>query len=333
MQSEKRPPLSRNRRLQFHPLILLTRKRHPQLQKLNHNIPKLPKENPIVGRIPLHMLLKQRILNQRHIRRQHHQALALNILKLLGAIPLLIRPLLAQQEAEVVVRHHDRGEGPGAVEAGAVGVAAAEGVGAAEGDDLAVVEAHAAEDGAQVGLLFGAVGEAAVGGAHADVAVGAAGSPGDYGAFGLFVSGDRGEWLEGRKRKTRTLHFLYCGDAGESPEVGVCDPGKLFLDWVQEISSGFQAGVRSVVTFRGESHGGAVGATGVGQLVVSALFFSFPISAWVLDQHLRSAAVPCQSYDDGTITSVVVVILLFEKLRYSVVYLLVVLLFRCKDAL
>ncbi len=37
-------------------------------------------------------------------------------------------------------------------------MAAAESVGTAEGDDLAVIEAHAAEDGAEVGLLFGAVG-------------------------------------------------------------------------------------------------------------------------------------------------------------------------------
>ncbi len=87
-------------------------------------------------------------------------------------------------------------------------MAAAEGVGAAEGDDLAVVEAHAAEDGAEVGLLFGAVGEAAVGGAHADVAVGAAGSPGDYGACGPFVSGDRGEWLEGRGRDVPCISWI-----------------------------------------------------------------------------------------------------------------------------
>lgn len=72
------------------------------------------------------------------------------------------------------------------------------------------------------------------------------------------------------KGKRRTLHFLDCGDAGESPEIRVCDPGEFLFDWVQEISSSFQAGVRSVVTFRGESHGGAVGAAGVGQLVVSA---------------------------------------------------------------
>ncbi len=53
-------------------------------------------------------------------------------------------------------------------------------------------------------LFFGAVGESAVGGAHADVAVLAAGAPGDGG----------------------TLHFLDGADAAEGPEVGVGDPGE-----------------------------------------------------------------------------------------------------------
>ena len=52
-------------------------------------------------------------------------------------------------------------------------------------------------------LVFGAVGEAAVGRAHGYVAVGAAGAPGDGGA----------------------LHFLDRADAGEGPEVGVGYPG------------------------------------------------------------------------------------------------------------
>ena len=83
-------------------------------------------------------------------------------------------------------------------------MAAAEGVGAGQGDDFAVVEAHAVEDGAEVRLVFGAVREAAVGRAHGDVAVGAAGAPGDDGA----------------------LHFLDCADASEGPEVRVGYPGE-----------------------------------------------------------------------------------------------------------
>ena len=81
-----------------------------------------------------------------------------------------------------------------------------QGVSTRQGDDFPVVETHAAEDGAEVGLCFGAVGEAAVGGAEGNVAVGAAGAPGDGG----------------------TLHFLDGGDAGEGPEVGVGYPGELF---------------------------------------------------------------------------------------------------------
>ncbi len=83
-------------------------------------------------------------------------------------------------------------------------MAAAEGVGAGEGDDLAVVEAHAVEDGAEVGLVFGAVGEAPVRRAEADVPVRAAGAPGDLGA----------------------LHFLDGADAAEGPEVRVGYPGE-----------------------------------------------------------------------------------------------------------
>ena len=94
-------------------------------------------------------------------------------------------------------------------------MAAAERVRAGQGDDLAVVEAHAVEDGAQVGLVFGAVGEAAVGRAHGYVTVGAAGAPGDGGA----------------------LHFLDGADAGEGPEVGVGYPGVfLWGGWVRKAS-------------------------------------------------------------------------------------------------
>ena len=152
------------------------------------------------------MLLEARVLDERHIRRQHHERPAARIFILPRSVPLPPIPLLAQQQAEVIVRDHGRREGPRAVEAGAVGVAATEGVGAREGDDFPVVESHAVEDGAQVRLVFGAVGEATVGRAHGYVVVGAAGAPRDGGA----------------------LHFLDGADAGEGPEVGVGDPGVFF---------------------------------------------------------------------------------------------------------
>lgn len=85
-------------------------------------------------------------------------------------------------------------------------MAAAKGVSAGQGDYFPVVEAHSREDGAQVRLVFGAVGEPSVGRAHGYVAVGAAGPPGDGGA----------------------LHFLDGAYPGEGPEVGVGYPGVFF---------------------------------------------------------------------------------------------------------
>ena len=149
------------------------------------------------------MLLERRVLDERHVGRQHHQRLAARVLILPWPVPLAPAPVFGQEQAEVVVGDDGGGEAPGPVEAGAVRVAAAEGVGAGQGDDLPVVEAHAVEDGAEVRLLLGAVGEAAVGRAHGDVAVGAAGAPGDGGA----------------------LHLLDGADAGEGPEVRVGYPG------------------------------------------------------------------------------------------------------------
>ena len=148
------------------------------------------------------MLLQLPVPDQGHVGGQHHQRLRVRVLVLLRPVPLAPGPLLVEQEAEVLVREHGGTEGPGPVEAGAVGVAAAERVRAGERDELGVVEAHAPEDGAQVRLLLCAVRQPAVGRAEGDVAVGAAGPPGDDGA----------------------LHFLDGGDAGEGPQVGVSYP-------------------------------------------------------------------------------------------------------------
>ena len=89
-------------------------------------------------------------------------------------------------------------------------MAATQSVGPGQGDDFAVVEAHAAEDGAEMSLIFGAVWEATVGCTHGDVAVCAAWAPWDG-------------W---------PLHFLDCADAGEGPEVGVGDPWVFFWEYV-----------------------------------------------------------------------------------------------------
>ena len=167
------------------------------------------------------MLLEARVPDERHVGWQHHERLAARVLVLPRSVPLPPAPLLPEQEAEVVVGDDGRGEGPGTLEAGAVRVAAAEGVRAGQGHDFPVVEPHAAEDGAQVALLLGAVRKAAVGRAHGYVAVGAAGAPGDGGA----------------------LHFLDGADAGEGPEVGVRYPWVFF--WGSELGrvwDGLQGG-------------------------------------------------------------------------------------------
>ena len=193
------------------------------------------------------MLLEQRILDQRHVRRQHHQALARHILILLRTVPPPERPFLTQQQPEIIVRNHRWRERPGSFETRAIGVAAAEGVSTRKSDNLAVVETHAVEDGTQVRLLFGAVGKTPIGCARGDITVGTPWAPGDDGA----------------------LHFLDGCDAGQRPEVRMGYPGELLLDGLEEVPSGFETGVGAVVGFRGETHGGAVGAASVGLLVVA----------------------------------------------------------------
>ena len=211
------------------------------------------------------------ILHERHVRRQHHQAFRLEILVLLRPIPLLPAPLLVQEQAEIVIGDHGRREGPGPVEPGAVGMAPPQRVRAAQRHNLAVVEAHAPKDRAEVVLSLGAVGQAAVGGAEADVAVRPPRPPGDGGA----------------------LHLLDRRRTGQRPQIRVRDPRELCFDWLEEVAGGFQPCVRAVVAFGGEPHRGTVGAAGVGGDVVGA------------------GAVPGKTHDDGAVGAVVVVGVLF----------------------
>ena len=94
---------------------------------------------------------------------------------------------------------------------------------------------------------------------------------------------------------------------GQSPEVGVGDPGEGLLDGLEEVAGGDQAGVGAVVTLGGETHGGAVGAAGAGLLVVGA------------------RGVPSETEEDGAVRAIVVVVLVDELLGDEVVDLLVVL--------
>lgn len=121
------------------------------------------------------------------------------------AVPLLPLPLLLNQETVVVVGQDSGREGPGAVEARSVGVAAAESVSTREGNDVLIVEAHAVEDVSEVAVGLGGIGETTIRSAGGDVAVSAARSVGDSG----------------------TLHLLDGADTAENPEIRVGDPGEL----------------------------------------------------------------------------------------------------------
>lgn len=97
--------------------------------------------------------------------------------------------------------------------------------------------------------VFACVGQAAVGRAEAEVAIGAARAVWDLGP----------------------LHLLDGADAGEDPEVRVGYPGESCFDGLEEVAGGFEAGIGAVVTFGGEAHSGAVGTAGVGELVVTGI--------------------------------------------------------------
>lgn len=198
--------------------------------------------------------------------------------------PFPVRPLLLEQELVVVVGESGGGKGPGTLEAGPVGVAAAESVSAGQGNNLAVVKAHAVEDGPQVAGTLGGVGKTAVGGAERHVAVGAARAPGNDG----------------------TLHLLEGADTGENPEVRVGDPRELSLDGLEEIASGDQTGVGAVVTLGSEPHGGTVAATSAGHGIVCA------------------RGVPGKTDQDGAVAAVIVLIVFNQSLGNGVVDLLVV---------
>ncbi len=112
------------------PLILGLLKRDPQLKQLDNRISEIVEENLIILCIDFHVLSKRLIFDKLHIRGQHHQRLGLDIFKLLGPIPLLVLPLLLNQELEEVIRHRRGTECPRPVVPRAIAVAAAEGVGA-----------------------------------------------------------------------------------------------------------------------------------------------------------------------------------------------------------
>jgi hypothetical protein len=192
------------------------------------------------------MLLEALILHKSHISGQHHESASGLVGELFRAVPLLLDPVLLSKEAEELIRENSRAEVPGAVEAGTIGVAAAQGMGADQCNHLAVIKAHAGEDIADVTLVLGGVRKTAIGSACCDIPVLTAGSPGDRWAAQLLDSAS-----------TR-----------KSPQIGVSDPGELSLDGLEEVAGGLETGVGAVIGLRGESHGGAVAASGAGLLII-----------------------------------------------------------------
>lgn len=190
---------------------LLGLERNTKFKELADDSRKVVEEVVVVLGVLLDVGAEALVLDQSHVGGQHHERLGGDVLELLGAVPLAVRPLLLEKKLVIVVGKGGGGEGPGTLETGAVGVAAAKSVGTGESDNLLVVEAHAVEDGAQVLLLLGAVGKTTVGSAVRDVTVVAARSPGNLGA----------------------LHLLDGGDTCQGPEIGVGDPGELLCNGCQ----------------------------------------------------------------------------------------------------
>lgn len=272
------------------------------------------------------MFLELAVLDEGHVRGEHHEGFGGDVLVLFRAVPLSNpfvsafaggtlfgkkkggerggwaylpkSPLLPQQQPEIIIRHDRRAETPGSIEPTPVRMAPPQRMSAAQSHNLPVVETHPPENGAEMRLVFRAVGKAAVGRAQAGVTIRPAGPPGDGGA----------------------LHLLDRADAGEGPEVRVGDPGELLLDGFEEVARRFEAGVGAVVAFGGETHGRAVGAAGPRFFVVAikgggcSVFPLLRLHRWweIRDSSdLRPTAMPCQPDDHRTVAPIVVVILLF----------------------
>lgn len=262
--------------------------RNTELEQPDENGGEVLEEQVVVGGVLLNPGLESLVLNQDNIGGKHHEGLGGLVLVLLGAVPLLLGPLLIKKEAVEVVGHNGRGEGPRTLVARSGGVASANGVATAEGDNLLVVESHAVEDVTQVLGTLAGVGQTAVGGAGSSVVIATARSVRDDGS----------------------QHLLDGADTAKDPEIGVGDPGvlgcskllasgigptwnaakRLTLDRLEEVTSSNQTSVGTVSALRGKSHSGTVAATGLGLLIVG------------------TAAVPCETHQDGAIAAIIIVV-------------------------
>jgi hypothetical protein len=80
----------------------------------------LLEEQILVGSVSLGVLLELLVLDQGHVRGQHHQSLGRAVGKLSGTAPLPPRPLLVKEQLEVVVGEGGGREGPGTIESGSI---------------------------------------------------------------------------------------------------------------------------------------------------------------------------------------------------------------------
>ncbi|KAI6754245.1 hypothetical protein HG530_012759 [Fusarium avenaceum] len=93
------------------------------------NVGEVLKEGVVILGILLNPGLELLVLDKSNVTWEHHEGLGRLVLVLGRAVPLLPLPLLFDEKTEVVVGQDGWREGPGAVEAGSIGVAATEGMG------------------------------------------------------------------------------------------------------------------------------------------------------------------------------------------------------------
>mmetsp|Transcript_1946 Transcript_1946/g.3340 ORF Transcript_1946/g.3340 Transcript_1946/m.3340 type:complete len:297 (+) Transcript_1946:388-1278(+) len=217
-----------------------------QLQELLEGGGELAEVQLLVRRVRLHRPPELWVPHKGHVRGKHHQ-LAAGVLVLGGARPLLPlvrllqRPLLLQQQAEVLVAEGGLRARPGPPVARAVLVAAAQRVRPDQAHRLPVGEAHPTEDVADVldGRRLGAhvrVGQTALGGAG--------------GALG----GVRAARAEGHAGPAHSLHRRA---PRQHPQVRMRELGVAALQGREEVARDGQAGVGPVARLGREPHGGA----------------------------------------------------------------------------
>jgi len=117
------------------------------------------------------------------------------------------------------------------LESRSVGMASAKSVGTAQSDNFLVTETHSVENIPDMFVSLRCIGKTTIGGTGRDIFIGTAGSPGD----------------------DRPAHFLDRANSSKGPEIRVCDPRELLLDFLEMVTGDDKSGIGSVLGFRGES--------------------------------------------------------------------------------